>query len=157
MEDINFYDVSKEYIKYLKEHDIKIPNINYSKYDKFVCGVVLKINGLNYFAPISSFKTQQRTNILIKNEDGVPISSIRFSFMFPAPSEVLIIKDFNTEKEKYKYLLMAEHDFCNKNKKEIYKKAEYIYKRAIGGHDLVMKQNCCDFKLLEIKCREYKK
>jgi len=94
MPNINFYDVNKEYIQYLKMFDSKIPNIDYSKHEKFVCGIVLQINGFNYFAPIPSFNKQQKTNILILNENGNPISSIRFSFMFPAPDEVLYRKDF---------------------------------------------------------------
>jgi len=146
MPNINFYDVNKEYIQYLKMFDSKIPNIDYSKHEKFVCGIVLQINGFNYFAPIPSFNKQQKTNILILNENGNPISSIRFSFMFPAPDEVLYRKDF---------LLLQEYRFCNKNKDAIYKKARYVYKRVVSGHDEFMTNLCCNFKLLETKCAEY--
>jgi protein AbiQ len=64
---INFYTVSKEYIKYLKNFENKIPNVEYKdRKDKFFCGVVLTINNLNYFAPISSYNQRKRTNIIMK-------------------------------------------------------------------------------------------
>lgn len=156
MGDIKFYDVTKEYISYLKNWDTKIPNINYNKHDKFICGVVLKINEFNYYAPISSFTKSQKSNFVINNETGVAISSIRFSFMFPAPQDVLSIKDFNKEESYYKYLLMQEYKYCNLNKNSIYEKAESVYKRSVSGYDKFMEKNCCDFRLLENKCSEYK-
>ena len=78
---LDFYEVSADYISYLLRFDSKVPKIDYSttsKHDKFLCGIVLTINGQDYFAPISSFTTQQRTNLVIKNEEGKTLSSIRF-------------------------------------------------------------------------------
>lgn len=80
---INFYEVDKNYIKYLQQYEPKIPNMEYHTNQKFVCGIVLRINQYNYYAPISSNKKKQRTNILIKDLDGTTLSSIKFSFMFP--------------------------------------------------------------------------
>lgn len=51
---INFYDVKPEYIDFLKKYDRQIPNITYSGNNKFMCGIVLTINGHNYYAPISN-------------------------------------------------------------------------------------------------------
>lgn len=64
---LKFYEVDGEYIKYLKENvDDKIPNVEYKKHKKFFWWIVLTINNFNYFAPVSS---------------------LRFSFMFPYPIE----------------------------------------------------------------------
>ena len=52
-------------------------------------------------------------------------------------------------------LLLQEYRFCNKNKDAIYKKARYVYKRVVSGHDEFMTNLCCNFKLLETKCAEY--
>lgn len=38
-----FYEVSKQYIDYLKLFEPKIPNINYGTNNKFVCGIVLSV------------------------------------------------------------------------------------------------------------------
>lgn len=152
-----FYDVDIDYINYLKRYEPKIPNILYSGNDKFVCGVVLRFDDINYFAPVSSFKKQQKTNILIKDAKGKILSSIRFSFMFPVPAGQLKMKDFSKEEEKYRFLLQSELKFCNKNIELIRHKAMYVYKRRVSGHDEMININCCDFKLLEKKCREYER
>ncbi|MCL2399400.1 MAG: type III toxin-antitoxin system ToxN/AbiQ family toxin [Defluviitaleaceae bacterium] len=92
---LDFYEASVGYIAYLYKFDSKVPLVGYSKtskHDKFMCGIVLSVNGHDYFAPISSFVVQQRTNIVIKNEKDKPISSIWFSFMTPVLSGVVTVK-----------------------------------------------------------------
>ena len=87
---LNFYEVNKNYINYLSQFNDKVPKINYSLtggHDKFLCGVIFTINNYNYFAPVSSYNIKQRSNFIIKNEKGEPISSLRFSFMIPVPLE----------------------------------------------------------------------
>ena len=97
---LKFYEVDSEYIKFLRENgDEKIPNIVYEKHKKFFCGIVLTINGFNYFAPVSSYNKKAHTVFLIMDRDKItkeltPISSLRFSFMFPCPIEYLNQKDF---------------------------------------------------------------
>lgn len=39
MSQFKFYEVDKEYVKFLQRHEGKIPNISYDTNDKFVCGV----------------------------------------------------------------------------------------------------------------------
>ena len=155
MRKLAFYDVNIEYINYLKKFEPKIPNISYENNDKFVCGVVMEFGDIHYFAPISSFKKQQRTNILIEDRNGKILSSIRFSFMFPIPQSQYWIKDFKMEERKYRFLLQNELKFCNKNIEIIRNKAMYVYKRRISGHDEVINNSCCNFKLLEEKCLEF--
>jgi protein AbiQ len=150
---LNFYEVDNNYVNYLKNFDKQIPDIHYAKFNKFVCGIVLTINGFNYFAPVSSFKKQQRTNFLILDK-GRPISSIRFCFMFPAPDEVIQLKDFTSVDPKYRDLLNAEIKYCNKNIDKILKMAKDVYKIGLNRrHPLAFA--CCDFRLLEIACKEF--
>ena len=66
---LDFYEVNAEYIAYLMRFDAKVPYVDYtaeSGHDKFLCGIVLSVNGHDYFAPISSFNTPQRTNMIIR-------------------------------------------------------------------------------------------
>lgn len=42
-----FYDIDTNYIKFLKKIDKQVPDIKYTTTNKFVCGVVLDINGFN--------------------------------------------------------------------------------------------------------------
>jgi protein AbiQ len=150
---IKFYEVDENYLNYLKHFDRQIPDMNYSRFNKFVCGVVLTIGNLDYFAPISSFNKKQSTNFVIKDK-GRDISSIRFCFMFPAPDEMIKLKDFLTVPQHYRDLLNAEVNFCNKNVDEIHKIAKRVYKIGTNpNHPL--SHTCCDFKLLEEKCLEF--
>ena len=154
-----FFEVSADYISYLLRFDSKVPRVDYSatsKHDKFLCGIVLSVNGHDYFAPISSFTTQQRTNMVIKNEDGKAISSIRFSFMIPVPSNVVAVKNFDDESSQdYRRLLDFELRFCRKNSKTIYRLAKFVYNTVVNNNDPIMVKNCCDFKKLESACAEY--
>jgi len=157
---LKFYEVDGQYIKYLKENgDSKIPNIEYSKHKKFFCGIVLTINNLNYFAPVSSNNKKVHTSFVIMDTDKhtkefKPISSLRFSFMFPCPIEYLSQKDFSKEDKKYYILLRKKLHYCNINREKIKKLANEVYK--LGLNEKTRKKfNICDFKKLEEKCLEY--
>jgi len=158
---LDFYEVSADYIAYLHKFDSKVPLVDYSKtskHDKFMCGIVLSVNGHDYFAPISSFAVQQRTNIVIKNEKDKPISSIRFSFMIPVPSGVVTVKSIKNEPSpEYRRLLDLELRFCRKNEKAIRRMARHIHNSVTNGKDPIMAKNCCDFSKLEAACSEYSK
>lgn len=128
---LKFYDIDPAYANYLRQFDQRIPHINSGTNDKFVCGIVISVAGYNYFAPISSNTTKQQTNILIKDDDGKALSSIKFSFMFPAPSSAITFKDFKTIRTvdpAYASLLEKEYNFCKKNEKAIRDKAKVVYK-----------------------------
>lgn len=153
---IDFYDVDKDYIDYLKRFDPKVPNIAYKTHDKFVCGIVLSINGVQYYAPISHTTKQLRTNLIITN-DGADIASIRFSFMFPAPLDVLKRKDLaeiDKIDSKYADLLRVELNYCNSNEDLIYRKARQVYRIGCNPNH-PFHQFCCDYPLLEKESRNY--
>lgn len=46
-EKLDFYEVNVDYVKYLKQFDSRIPNVEYQNRNKFLCGTLFKINGLN--------------------------------------------------------------------------------------------------------------
>lgn len=148
---LKFYEVDEKYIKYLKEEgDSKIPNINYEKHKKFFCGIVLTINNFNYFAPVSSYNRKVHTSFLIKDKDNKsgeqkPISSLRFSFMFPCPIEYLNQKDFSKEDKKYQILLRKELRYCNRHIEKIKKLANEVYKLGLTDRTRD-KFNICNFK-----------
>ena len=156
---LDFFQVSAEYIEYLQKFDNRVPKVDYSAtntHDRFLCGIVLNINGHDYFAPISSFRTPQRTNIIIKDVNGKDISSIRFSFMIPVPRGVATVKRIADEQSpKYRILLNMELQFCRKNANAIHSRARFVYNSVAVKKDPLMIKNCCDFMKLEVACAEY--
>jgi len=156
---LDFYQVDAGYITYLLKFDSRVPKVDYAAagaYEKFLCGIVLNIHDHDYFAPISSFKTPQRTNIIIKDVNGKDVSSIRFSFMIPVPPDAISIKRIADEpSEKYRILLDMELRYCRRNANAIYSKARFVYDSVTAKKDPLMLKNCCDFKKLEAACAEY--
>lgn len=147
---LGFYDVDKDYISYLKTLDKQIPNVSYDSNNKFVCGVVFNVGDIQYYAPISHMNQKQRTNLPIYHKQRI-ISTIRFSFMFPAFDDVLIRKDFKQIAqidERYAHLLMTEYRFCASHINQIKQKAKQVY--DIGcNKDHKLNYTCCDFAKLE--------
>ena len=155
---LKFYDVEENYINYLKTIDRQIPDITYTTNNKFVCGIVLDIDGVSYYAPISHTTKRYRTSKLIY-DNGRPISSIRFSFMFPAPQSVLTEKNFAQIRAidpHYADVIAAEYQYCIKNESDILQKARSVYN--IGcNKEHQFNYTCCDFKKLEAEYSKYDK
>lgn len=166
MENLNFYTVDLDYVNFLKEAETKkrgfsrVPNMDYGKdrKDKFLCGVVLEVNGQDYYVPVSSFKEQRSDNFLIYAETGRVVSSLRFNYMFPVPKELVAVRRVATEPDqRYRRLLLQELQYCIDNQETIRKLAKRTHKRVLQGHNPGLVANSCDFLLLEEKCRAYMK
>ena len=147
---LKFYDVDDRYVKFLQSHDKQVPNITYFGYNKFICGIVLSINGCDYYAPISSNKNVYRTSYPI-TASGIVIATIRFCFMFPAPLSVLTEKDFAQVRKTdnaYADLLLKQWRCCQTNYNAIMLKAQTVYKIGCNKNHY-FNHACCDFKMLE--------
>ena len=79
----------------------------------------------------------------------IPIKEGLYSEVDLNPSEI----DSPTEK-KYKVLLNIEYSFCLKIIDFIIQKATKLYGKQMKTGKVI--KFCCDFRLLEEKCREYK-
>ena len=158
---LDFYQVDAGYISYLHKIDSRVPKVNYqsqNRHEKFLCGIVLNVGGHDYFAPISSFRKPQRTNIIIKDVNGKDVSSIRFSFMIPVPPNAISVKRISDEpSQQYRTLLNMELQYCRRNANAIYSRARFVYTAVTEKKDPFMVKNCCDFKALEVACAEYVK
>ena len=53
---MEWYTIEKDYVNYLKKYDNFVSNIEYKNKMKCFLGIVLKIDGLDYFAPLTSYK-----------------------------------------------------------------------------------------------------
>ena len=134
---LSFYDVDKDYIKYLKQIEVNargftcVPDMEYSGRQKFLCGVVLEIRGFKYYVPVTSYKQQQSENILIVFEDdryNKIKGSLRFNYMFPVSDKFIAERIIKNESDiKRRLFLNAQLRFCIDNKEKIFNKARRTY------------------------------
>ena len=161
---MDFYRINEEYNKFLQRYEkekrgvTKVPNISYMDHNKFAFGVVMQVNGMNYYVSVSSFDKKQEANILIRvpGDKKEVKGSLRFNYMVPVPDECiekLVIKD--VEDEKYRLLLNKEYQFCMDNAERIQKKANKIYEMVTTNRKQILTDNSCAFHILEDGCREY--
>ena len=172
---MKLYEITDEYINYLRKFDNKVydnKEENRKVMRKYL-GIVLNINQLNYYIPMSSPKKSDykdnyiRKSVIpiiriISNEevDNIPVlkGTLRISNMIPVPDSELILYEPKNEKNKnYKILIEKELEFIGKNEELIKKYANILYKQKINNYDVSYIKNVVDFKLLEEKCIEYKK
>lgn len=171
---MKLYAVTDEYIDYLRQFDYKVYDNKEDrrKVMRKYLGIVLTINEMNYYIPMSSPKksdykdNQIRKSIvpivrIISNEeiDNVPVlkGTLRISNMIPVPDSELILYEPKKETNKdYKILVEKELVFIEKNEEMIKKYAKIIYNQKINNYDVSYIKNVVDFKLLEEKCKEYR-
>lgn len=161
MDNIKIYEINPAYINYLVPyaphlfHNSKKGQANERKY----IGVVLQINGMDYFAPLSSFKPKHKTMkdgldfIKIKN-----YAVINLNNMFPVPAgECSYVNIGSVKDPAYRALLLSEYRFIKSVQEKIRKNAAALYKHKIAnGNETALAKRCNDFALLESVCKKYK-
>lgn len=161
MESIKIYEIDAAYIDYLVPyaphlfHNRQKGQANERKY----IGVVLQINGFDYFAPLSSFKPKHR-----KMKEGLDFlkvedyAVINLNNMFPVPISECRYVNFNQVRDpSYRSLLLAEYRFIKSIQEKIRKNAAALYRhKQINGDKTPLAKRCNDFVLLETKCKEYR-
>ena len=166
MQELLFYVIDKNYIKYLSKFK---KHISYNKDEGDHCrpylGIVLKLKGYEYFVPLYSYKEHYKkyknnsSFFFVYDRKRRPLGIIKFSAMIPVTKEIKVAKllDYDEQDEKYKSLISAEYRYINSNKGEIYKRANKMYIAVTKHKSNFLKTIACDFKLLEKKCIEYNK
>ena len=129
-------------------------------------GVLFNVNNKEYFAPLSSPKNKHKflknTIDLIKIEDG-KYGVINFNNMIPVKSnnyqEFNLNKETKNKEEKYRIELMNNQlRWLTSNKKEIYTKSSLLYRLYVSNKlPENVRNRCCNFPLLEMKCELYNK
>ena len=150
---IDFYDIDPHYLDYLRNYEPKVPAAGYTSHEKFFCGIVLTINDTHqYYAPVSSFSTKQRTNFLIYDKDcKTVLSSVRLCFMIPVMPSVLHrinVQDLYSTDPSYAILVDKEYSYCSSHEALLRKRAQSVYNIGCNKkHEY--NSCCCDFKKLE--------
>ena len=161
MDKLFFYEIDEKYINFLSkfsEHLFRNARIGQARSRKYI-GILFEINGMKYFAPLSSFKAKHKR--LSETLDFIKIGDmavINLNNMFPVHDGVYSLKDPRQEKDaQYKTLLNNEYRIIKKKTEQIISNAKLVYEHKItndGKSKLSLR--CNDFKLLEEKSKEYK-
>lgn len=159
---MNFYYASKEYCNYLNMYENKIAKIDGIKEGRPFLGVVICVNGKNYFAPMTSPKRKHRTmkdSLDFIRIDKGKFGAINLNNMMPIPKRCLNrIRIEKIEDERYAKLLQIQSIWCKYNKEKIAKHAiELYFKLKYKQVSKELMQRCCKFDLLEKQSSIYLK
>lgn len=158
--------VNSEYCDFLRKFDEKVPyNAGLKELRPFI-GILFKIDDIEYFAPLSSPKIKHKklknTIDLIKINDG-ELGVVNINNMIPVTNENYIIFNLDKKSDNIKEqlrikLLKKQLRWLTSNRKEVITKSKLLYNLYINNKlPINVKNRCCNFSLLEIKCNEYNK
>ena len=158
---LGFYYVDKNYADYLRNPkigDVHIPYIEYNERNKFFIGAVLKVNGMNYFAPVTSFNKKDDGAFNIYENNGKHIiSSVRLNYMFPVVEGVFWKLDIPSITDShYKKLVTKEYFYCNRRRDQILEKAKNMYSIRLQGNMNTVNVYINNFSKLEKAAMNYK-
>ena len=162
IEELKLYRINEKYAKYIYNQDEKVLKAYDIKNKTPFIGIILKINEINYFAPLSSPKKKHERMknsidfIKINNgRDGV----INLNNMIPIPEEQyneINIKEEMQKDRKYGIILKYQIKWCNENKEQIINNAKRLYNLITNEKaNLSLTKRCCDFKFLETKLNQF--
>ena len=155
--------VDYNYCDYLRGFDEKVCYNSGQKELRPYIGILFEINECKYFAPLSSpkLKHQHMENTLdfIKISNG-KLGAINFNNMIPLKDEcykLMNLKNVSESRDrKYNHMLNLQLRWLNRNYNYIMGRAENLYKKYSNNLlDYRTKKRCCNFLLLEEKCKEY--
>lgn len=174
MDELKIYSVSDRYVDYLRQYE---PNVYSNKvlnrtHTRKYIGVVVKVEGYNYYIPMSSPKAtdyqvagEQNVikksivpiiRIVVKNPEGNKElkATLRISHMIPVPDSELVIYDIEKEADaKYKNLVKDEIIYIRKNTAKIISNANTMYKqKEVGDTSAGYVKRALNFKYLESLC-----
>ena len=157
---MELYKVDINYCNYLHYYEPKIPYIEDEKENRPFIGVVLNVNGKNFFAPLTSPK---KKHLIMKDMqdflkiDGGKLGGINLNNMMPIPRRYLEKIDLKALKDiKYKNMLRNQIRWINQNELRIHNRARNLYYLVLNGHTTEeLLRRCCNFRLLEKKCDDF--
>ena len=155
---LKIYYLDENYINYLRKFDSRLAYNK--KMTRPYIGVVYTLNGLNYFAPLSSpkpkhLKMSDKAIDIFKIRNG-ELGIININNIIPTPIECITEVLPTITDEEYKTLVKDQTTFINNHKKDLFTKIRYFTLQYDKGNlPEKVKERCCDFRLLEEKCHDY--
>ena len=171
---MDWYVVDKDYIDELVKADRHVGYVRYGKHIKLHIEILLAVNDFCYYVPVSSAKPKHRKmsnsldfHKLVDTATGEVYAVININNMIPVPDfcvtqlkydNVGSFRSFCDEKDKtnYIYLLQKEKAIIDKIENILYSKARKLYQKYLDNPQSSLAARCCNFPLLEVRCRQYK-
>ena len=163
---LKLYTIDAEYCNYLRSVDLRVSDVQGQKSGRPFVGVVLSVNGVDYFAPLSSPKPKH-----LKMPDSIDFIKIKkgewgvinLNNMIPVQCSWITevnhcAESTDAKKDKdYKTLIENQLTWCNSNKQHIQSSAARLRDVVVKGYaPLKLVSRCCDFLELEKACVKYK-
>lgn len=159
------YHIDDKYISFLKNSGNKGVENNYANTDnqKPYVGVVVKVKGYDYFAPLSSPKEKYQrmsdsnpTLFKIEKSNKKMIGVVRLNNMIPVPKKSLHKLEFNKIKDSnYRNLIKDQYKIISTNADKVQSKAESIYDLVVNKRNEFYSNLSNDFSKLEKDCESY--
>ena len=156
--------INSDYCDFLRTFDKRVPYNYDKKSNRPFVGVLFRVDTYHYFAPLSSpkpkHKTMKATIDFLKIKDG-ELGAVNFNNMIPVRENNYAIVNlnkpaFNESEQKYQKMLIEQLDWLNAHYRQIKSKSFKLYNLYINDKlPKNIKIRCCNFKLLEEKCKEY--
>lgn len=156
--------VNSKYCDYLRKYDYRVSHNAGQKALRPFVGVLFEIENMKYFAPLSSPKQKHlsmKNDIDFRKLEGGRLGAVNFNNMIPIPEGEYSFVDTHSEsltyqEEKYKVLLQNQLRWLNRDGRMLKNIAYNLYEKRVNGtlSNRVQKR-CCDFSLLEKKCKEW--
>ena len=156
---LSFSRADSAYCDFLRQTDPCVPSTVDKKNTRPFVGVIFKVNGIQYYAPLSSPKPKHQN---MKNQidflkiNGGKWGAINFNNMIPIHSKSLFkiemqpLSSDTKEDRIYKDLLNNQLDWCNANQEAILSRAAKLYNTITQGKGTpALINRCCCFKLNE--------
>lgn len=150
---MKLYEISDSYINYMLSffHSTMLENKEETRvHSRKYLGVIISINGYNYFAPLSSPKDSDYKDGVIRANSSIVfrmvkdystkpklLGTIKFNNMIPAPNKEIKEYDYDNELDlKYKNLVLDELNWINHNITKIRGTAKRLYNSKLNESTL---------------------
>ncbi|MEQ5322982.1 type III toxin-antitoxin system ToxN/AbiQ family toxin [Providencia rettgeri] len=158
---MKFYVIADSYINHLVACD---QHVYKNKGTRPYIGIVLEVNGVEFLAPLTSYKEKQdkipnNSPLIFKmyelgNEEN-KLGMVQINNMVPVLDSEVELLDLSVLDTKYQNLLNMQQQFLRKNQEELQRKATKLYKIVSKGFAKGIVNMCCDFKTLEAAMKTY--
>jgi len=165
---LDVYRIDMKYIRNLHNIDDRVLSVSpqIGKDERPFLGIIVVCNEQKYCVPLSKPKKKHekmRDKIDFKKivYQGVLIGVLNFNLMIPVEDTMIqridtkIRKHDNHDTRKKKELLTKELEWCNEHARDLMNTANVLYAKYISGEEFAAREQCLDFKRLEIELKKF--